>query len=322
MLMIGATVGGLIGPPISGILMESFHPWFPIYVVVAISPIILASMFFLPETLQRRATDAHEPSQTAVEWARSQITVSLSQARAATSLLRNPSVALILLTFLTHSPVNAAHTMTLIQYVSQQFGWDIAQTSFLLSPLGVMNVIVLAGLPKVADALTSPTRRFKLSPFRKDSVLARISLIFLITACLIEGLSRSITPFIFGLFTGTFGAAASPLSRALLTHYVDSRFTSRLMALISIVETAGAFLGGPLIAVFFQIGQEKGGTLTGLPFLYVGSLTAGALVCLMYIRAPVKQEEEEEVVGLSEQYADETGREDGLYSDEPDAPIR
>ena len=32
------------------------------------------------------------------------------------------------------------------------------------------------------------------------------------------------------------------------------------MALISIVETAGAFLGGPLIAVFFQIGQEKGGT--------------------------------------------------------------
>lgn len=301
--------------------MESFDPWVPIYVVAAISPIVLAGMFLLPETLQRRATDTHEPSQTAVEWARFQITASLSQARAATFLLRNPSVALVLLTFLAHSPVNAAHTMMLVQYVSQQFGWDIAQTSFLLSPLGVMNVIVLACLPKVAGALTSPTHRFRLSAFRKDTVLARSSFSFIAIACVIEGLSRSITPFVFGLFTGTFGAAASPLSRALLTHYVDSRFTSRLMALISIVETAGAFLGGPLIAVFFQIGQEKGGSLTGLPYLYVGSLAAGALVCLMYIRAPEEPGEEEEVVGLSEQYVDEP-RGDRLYSDEPDAPIR
>lgn len=321
MLMIGATAGGLLGPVLSGVLMEAFNPWLPIYIVATITPFVLGAMVLLPETLQRKATSEHSPSQSLTEWATTQITQSLSQARAATSLLRTRSVVLVLATFLIHSPVNTAHSITLVQYVSQQFGWDIAQTSFLLSPLGILNVIVLAGLPKVADALTSPTRPFKFSPFRKDAVLTRLSLLFIVVACLIEGLSRSISPFVFGLFVGTFGSATSPLSRALLTHYVDSKFTSRLMALISIVETTGSFLGGPVIALFFRLGQEKGGSLTGLPFLYVGSLAAGAFFCLLYIRAPRKQEEDEVAVDLPEPYADEPARDEALYSDEPDAPL-
>ena len=325
MLMVGATSGGLLGPIVSGVLMEAFHPWMPIYIVAAMTPFVLGAMFLLPETLQRKATSEHAPSQTLTEWASSQISQSLSQARAATSLLRTRSVALVLATFLIHNPINAAHSITLIQYVSQQFGWDIAQTSFLLSPLGILNVAVLAALPKVADALTSPTRRFRFSPFRKDAVLTRFSLLFVVTACLIEGFSRSIFPFVFGLFVGTFGAATSPLSRALLTHYVDSKFTSRLMALVSIVETTGSFLGGPVIALFFQLGQEKGGSLTGLPFLYVGSLAAGGLVCLLYIRAPRRLEEDEVAVDLPEPYTDDPAGEnrarEDVYSDEPDAPL-
>ncbi|MBE3046134.1 MFS transporter [Candidatus Bathyarchaeota archaeon] len=320
MLMLGVTGGALLGPLISGILMEAYHPWIPIYIAAATSPLVLIAMLFLPETLQRKATSTHTPSQTLTEWVSAQITESLSQARAATSLLRTRSVALVLATFLIYNPVNTAHSFTLVQYISQQFGWDIAQTSFLLSPLGVLNVAVLAGLPVVADALTSPSGRFKLSPFRKDAVLTRLSLLFIVVACLIEGLSRSVSPFIFGLVVGTFGSAASPLTRALLTHYVDSRFTSRLMALISIVETMGSFLGGPVIAMFFQLGQERGGSLTGLPFLYVGALAAGAFVCLLYIRAPGKQVDEGEAVDLAEPFADETGRE-AAYSDEPDAPL-
>ncbi|KAL2106287.1 hypothetical protein VUR80DRAFT_6957 [Thermomyces stellatus] len=320
MLMIGATAGGLIGPLLSGILMETFHPWFPIYTASAASPLILTAMLFLPETLKRKAASEHSPSQSVTEWASAQISQSLSQARDATSLLRTRSVAIVLATFLIFNPVNTAHSMTLVQYVSQQFGWDIAQTSFLLSPLGVLNIIVLAGLPKVADALTSSTSRFRLSPFRKDVALTRFSLLFIVVACLIEAVSRSIFLFIFGLFVGAFGAAASPLSRALLTHYVDSKYTSRLMALITIVETMGSFLGGPVIAMFFQIGQEKGGSLTGLPFLYVGSLAGGAFVCLLYIQVPRKQEADEVVVDLPEPYADEPEREEA-YSDEPDAPL-
>ena len=317
MLSMGATVGALVGPILSGILMEAFHPWFPIYVVAALSPFVLAAMCLLPETLQRKASSSHTPSQTLSEWVSAQVAQSAAQTRAATSLLRTPSVAIILATFLVHNPLNTAHSMTLVQYVSSQFGWDIAQTSFLLSPVGILHVAVLATLPRASAALAS---RFRLSPYRKDAVLARVSYFILAIACLIEGLSLSISPFIFGLFVGTFGTAASPLSRALVTHYVEAKFTSRLMALISIVETMGTFLGGPVIAVFFQIGQEKGGRLTGLPFLYPGALVAVAFVCLLYIRAPGKQEDEV-VVDLPESYADGPGREEAVYSDEPDAPL-
>lgn len=318
MLMIGATVGGLLGPLLSGVLMEAFHPWFPIYVASALSPFILAAMLVLPETLKRKTASEHSPSQSVTEWASVQISQSLAHARDATSLLHTRSVVLVLATFLIFNPIHTAHSITMVQYVSQQFGWDIAQTSFLLSPLGILNVVVLAGLPKVAGALTSSTGRFKFSPFRKDAVLTRLSLLFIAVSCIIEAMSRSIFSFIFGLFVGTFGAAASPLSRALITHYVDSKFNSRLMALISIVETMGTFLGGPVIAMFFQIGQEKGGGLTGLPFLYAGALAAVAFVSLLYIRAPRNQEDEE--VDLPEPYADEPRREE-TYSDEPDAPL-
>ena len=318
--MIGTTAGALVGPLLSGVLMEAFNPWFPIYVASAASPFILATMLILPETLKRKASSEHAPSQSVTEWTSAQISQSLAQARDAISLLRTRSVLLVLATFLIFNPINSAHSMTMVQYVSQQFGWDIAQTSFLLSPLGILNVVVLAGLPKVAEVLTSSTGRFKFSPFRKDAVLTRLSLLFIAVSCLIEAMSRSIFSFIFGLFVGTFGAAASPLTRALVTHYVDSKYNSRLMALISIVETMGSFLGGPVNAMFFQIGQEKGGSLTGLPFLYVGSLAVAAFVCLLYIRAPRNQEEAEEVVDLPEPYADEPAREE-TYSDEPDAPL-
>lgn len=318
MLMIGATVGGLLGPPLSGVLMETFNPWIPIYVASALSPFVLAAMLILPETLKRKAASEHSPTQSLTEWASSQISQSLAQARDATSLLRTRSVVLVLATFLIFNPIGTAHTMTMVQYVSTHFGWDIAQTSFLLLPSGILHVVVLAGLPKVAGALTSSTGRFKLSPFRKDALLTRLSLLFIAVSCVIEAMSPSIFLFIFGLFVGTFGAAASPLSRALVTHYVDSKFNSRLMALISIVETMGSFLGGPVIAAFFQIGQERGGGLRGLPFLYVGALAAAALVCLLYVRAPRNQEEEE--VDLPEPYADEPGREE-TYTDEPDAPL-
>ncbi|SPO06115.1 uncharacterized protein DNG_08804 [Cephalotrichum gorgonifer] len=320
MLMVGVTIAGLIGPVISGVLMETFGVWMPIYVVSAITPFVIGSMFLFPETLKRKPEDPREPSQSFAKWVRSQIFESLVQGRAATSVLKTRSVALVLATFLIHNPINTAHSITLVQYVSQQFGWAIAQTSFLLSPLGVLSVAVLAGLPKVSEVLTSPAGRFKLTPFRKDAVLARFSLGCIVIACLIEGLSRTISPFIFGLVIGTFGAAVSPLSRALLTHYVEPKFTSRLMALISIVETMGNFLGGPLIAAVFHLGQKKGGILTGLPFLYVGALAAVAFILMMYIRKPVRDEDDEEAVDLRDPYVDDSRRE-AAYSDEPDAPL-
>jgi len=313
LLMIGATTGGLLGPLISGILMEIFHPWVPIYVVAAMSPFVIALMFLLPETLQRKTpSEDDDEDQSLADWLKTHITESLKQVRESFPLLRNTNLTLILVVFFISNPLGVAYSMTLVQYVSKEFGWDIAQTSYLLSPLGILTIAVLGGLPKIGDILVS---RFKMTPFQKDYLLGGLSLTFLALGALIEGFSPFISVFLFGLFVGTFGAAYTPLARALLTHYVESRLTSRLMALVNIVETAGSFFGGPVLALCFQIGQDKGGRWKGLPFLYIAGLCTIARICLLFIRAPEQKVEEEEEVPLGEADLDSD------EPDEPDAPL-
>lgn len=294
--------------------MERFSPWVPIYIISALSPFFIAAMFLLPETLQRKPqAEDDDQNQTLVEWLKCQVTDSITQVREAFPLLRSRDIKFILAIFFINTPIGAALSLTLIQYVSKTFGWDVAETSYLLSPLGLLTIVVLAGLPKLGEVLISPDHRFKMTVWQKDYLLTGLSLVFLALGGVIEGLAPTAGLFIFGLFIGNFGSGHTPLARALLTHYADSQLTSRLMALISIVEAAGAFIGGPILAVFFQIGQSKGGYWTGLPYLYIAFLCLCARACLIFVRAPEKPEE----VAL-----DSTERDtDSLENDEPDAPL-
>ena len=120
--------------------------------------------------------------------------------------------------------------------------------------------------------------------------------------------------FLFGLFVSTFGAADSPLARATVSHYVDAQYTSRLYALIGMVEVLGSFIGGPALAVFFDWGLRKKGLWYGLPWFYIAFLSSVALFALALVRPP-KQSQEDET----------TGSEPGLENyaqDEESAPPR
>ncbi|KAK4154815.1 general substrate transporter [Chaetomidium leptoderma] len=283
-LSFGAVLGTLIGPVTAGLLMEHMGPWFPIILVFCVTPFVFALMLFLPETLPiklQKATDQDEqqPLTEKLREAARELGVSLS-------LLKNPNITLALPAFLIQPALFAAYSSTLAQHISTYFGWNLAQTNYLLSPLTILQLVIIVLLPTASGWLTNQSGRFRLSLFSKDLLLTRIFLIFLISGALIEGLSREVALFLVGLTVGTIGSSFGPLCRAIATSYVEPQQTSRLYALISMLETGGQMLGGPVLAWCFNVGLSKKGLWIGLPWFYVAGLVAVAFTSLMFLRAP------------------------------------
>ncbi|KAK4145118.1 general substrate transporter [Dichotomopilus funicola] len=287
----GAVSGGLIGPIAAGLMMEHLGPWFPVRLVFYVSPIIFTLVLFLPETLPLKLEDNSTTSapQSQQPSLAQKIRDEANELAVSFRLLKNRNIALILPAFLIQPALFAAYSSTLAQHISTYFGWTLAQTSYLLSPLSILQLIIIVLVPILSRFLTNPDGRFQLSAFSKDVLLARLSLLLLIAGAVIEGFSRETVLFIIGLVVGTLGASHGPMARAIVTSYVEPQQTSRLYALISMLETGGILLGGPVLAFCFNVGLVHKGVWVGLPWFYVAGIVLLAWVALVFIRAPKKK---------------------------------
>lgn len=286
-LTFGATAGGLVGPVLAGLLMTKFGPWIPIYCVLATTPVLFTAVLFIPETLKTKAKKrADEGGESGMEAVKKHMSRGLHDLRQSVSMMRNRNIPLILLTFLFQGAQVSAYTTTLTQYVSKHFKWKLADTTLLLSPFGLLNLLLLAVLPKISDILVS--RRFKFSVFGKDLLLTRVATILIVIGAIIDGFSSDLVLFLFGLFVSTFGAADSPLARATLSHHVEAQFTSRLQALIGMSEVLGSFAAGPVLAFLFNTGLKKKGLWKGLPWFYIALLRTISWIGLAFVQPPEK----------------------------------
>ncbi|PMB68708.1 hypothetical protein BM221_005289 [Beauveria bassiana] len=291
---LGSATGGLLGPLLAGVLMTKFGPWVPIWIVIGISPSLILLLLIVPETLAVKTKSSPSSSSSSLH---THLARGLADLRASLSMLRNPNVPLILVTFLFQNARMTAYASTLVQYVSKNYGWTLGQTSILLSPLGVLALVVLGTLPRLAARLTAGSHY---TVFAKDLLLTRGSTACLVLGAAIQAFSPNIAVFVFGLVVGTLGAADTPLARATVSHYVHAGFTSRLYALIGAAEVLGSFVGAPVLAWLFNVGLEKKGLYTGLPYFYIAILSSISLLALMFVRPPPRKEAEGDVTPESE----------------------
>ncbi|KAK3897103.1 general substrate transporter [Staphylotrichum tortipilum] len=293
-LSFGAVSGGLAGPVTAGLLMEHLGPWFPVLLVFCLTPFVFSLTIFLPETLpiklRSAAATSPQPDQPTLT---TKLRDAAGELRVSLLLLKNRNIALSLPAFAIQPALFVAYSSTLAQHISTYFGWTLAQTNYLLSPLGVLQLVIIVLLPRAGGVLTDPAGRFGLSGFAKDLALTKVSFLLLVAGAVVEGCSRGVVVFMVGLVVGTVGSSSGPLCRAIATGYVEPRQTSRLYALISLAETGGAVLGGPVLAWCFSVGMEKRGVWIGLPWFYVAGLVVVALVSLMFLRAPKEKAGEE-----------------------------
>ncbi|KAF5524262.1 MFS efflux pump atnC [Colletotrichum aenigma] len=288
-LSVGAVLGGLIGPVTAGYLMEQYGPWLPIKLVFLFTPPIFLICALLPETLRVKTDSPPKPQVPLAHAVRDSFANGLRELQQSMNILRNRNILLCLVPSLLASALHASHSSTLSQYVSKHFGWTLAQTSFLLSPLSFLHLGILFILPWLSKVLTNPRGRFRCSGFGKDALLAKGSYLMIALGGFIEGCSWEIVVFLVGLSVTTFGSASWPLVRAMITEFVDQEHTSRLYALISMVDTLGSPLGGPALAWTFTVGLEKKGAWRGLPWFYVSLLAGLTWAALSLVTEPRKK---------------------------------
>ena len=271
--------------------MERFDPWTPIAVVICTIPIVFVIFVFIPETLTINAKKHQsDPAITL----REHVVHGLRDLTRSLRMLKNINIPLCLITFFFQQVRFVAASTTLTQYISKNFGWTLAETSILLSPLGVVGIGVLVALPKISEVMVS---RLGHTSFSKDLTLARTSMAILTTSAVIRALSSSIVPFIFGLFISAFGAAEGASTRATLSTFVEPSYTSRLFALASTVDTLGSFVAGPVLAWFFDRGMKWEGAWTALPWWYLAFTCAVCWGALCFVKAPKDGWEGEGVFG-------------------------
>lgn len=135
-------------------------------------------------------------------------------------------------------------------------------------------------LPVASQALA---RKTTLATQSRTLWLARISVSMSTLGAFTMGLSETVGLMAVGLALFALGNGYPPLLRSLLASIVDKRHVNTMYTIISVFESMGSIVAGPLLAASFRLGMNMDGAWIGLPFLMTGCLFGSAAVAVIAI---------------------------------------
>ncbi|TKA32767.1 hypothetical protein B0A50_00992 [Salinomyces thailandicus] len=302
-LRVGAAelVTNLIVPPVAAWMMD-FNPWIPSLMGTVF---MIASFFvcrFCPETLNSRhphgsPSQSHPPSPTREsappppppDMSESQHSISANFPErlfynikgASAFIMQDWRVPALILPFVEHILIGTSKPL-LMQYVSQRYGLTFSNSTLLLTILNGVRVLLLFVILPYASTLA--LQSFGLSVQEKDLYLARASQFFVFMGWTLVGLSPNIPLVAVSMAIASLGAGAMLLVRSFLTSLVPAHHIARVYSIISIVDTLGVMFGSPFLAALFNRGMELGGRWVGLPFYFLGVMSAAFAVLLFATR--------------------------------------
>ncbi|RDW89025.1 hypothetical protein BP6252_01057 [Coleophoma cylindrospora] len=286
--------GDLVAAPISSILMER-NVWIPIVLGILIMVVGWFGILFLPETLHFRTggkipEDLETPSTTKDNTEHTildRIKTTASQMVAAVSgyIWGDTKVALLMLTLLLTSLGRYAGELKL-QYATKKFHWTWAQAGYLIFLKAVCSLVLLVVLlPSASHILTS---KYSFTVKAKDLWLARVSSILALLGAFLIAFSPSSPIMVFGIIIFSIGSAYGLIVRSLLASMVEPHHIGTLFNTISLLQTAGSIIAGPLLANTFKLGLKLDGIWIGLPFMVAGCLLSFAAVVIWTITVTTK----------------------------------
>lgn len=206
------------------------------------------------------------------------------------TLLKSPSVVLLLVALLGSYPVILSTSQFMSIFASKRFHVSLSQTGYLSALYGfgvLLSIIVI--LPAFSKLLASPTApkplRFP-DDHQRDLYMARVSSVALLIGSLAMSASPTVGSFIFGLAILSLGTGWGSYVRSVCTVFVDAAHRTRLYSIMSLVETAGQTYAEPMLAGLFSLGMRMGGLWIGLPYLGVAGFCVLALTLLLIVRLP------------------------------------
>ncbi|KAK5119354.1 hypothetical protein LTR85_007710 [Meristemomyces frigidus] len=300
-LRIGATelLANLTMPPLSAWLMD-INPWIPSLCGTLIMCMCIFLFAVVPETLNYKhpygsPSSSHPPSPSA-ETAplpppdmsvRNPISADfttrwIGTVKDATAFLtRDWRVTALILPFFGHMLIGNA-TQLLLQYLSKRYEVTFSKATLLLTIYNAVRVLLLfVVLPHLSTAVM---RIFHLTGQKKDLYLARASILFIIAGWTLVGLAPNIPTVAISMAVASLGQGTYLLVRSFLTSLVPVHHIARVYSIISVVDTLGAMFGGALLAGLFKRGIALGGTWIGLPFFFLGLISAAFAVLMFVVR--------------------------------------
>lgn len=283
----------IVGPVVGSALMTQ-DLWTPVLIGVATSLLAVCLSLLVPETLEDTKptrTLVHSSPVAIIRDLVSHCTKTLS------FILQNIDVAYIVFSFLAIEFSRQSSTI-LVQYVSERFGWSLAQANQLRSFRATVQLIFIAFVLPAIDAFVSSRTESR----AKDLLLAKGSLVALTASFAALAFAPAVSWIFLGHVLGTMGSGANTFSRSLASALVGPHMIGTLYTALSVMETTGSLIAGPLTAEAFKLAMKLGGIWRGLPFMLSLALCGLAALFLTRIRVDrelVKEQFDDEASLLS-----------------------
>ncbi|KAK1969086.1 putative MFS transporter [Colletotrichum sublineola] len=276
-------VAELVGPAIGSVLMTN-SLWHPLLLGLACTVITAILAGTIPETLHRGEGGTIESDS-------EDLSDELSLQRTLQRLLEHVhktlkfiashrSVLLLVLTFLVVD-FSRQSLSVLLQYLSTRYTIPIAKANLLLSVRAFAQLVTFIAILPLLDLFVS--KKLGLSPRVKDFLLSQISIVFIMVCFGILVFAPSLPIVVVGLAFYTLGNGFSSFARSLLSSLVEKDMVGTLFTTLSMMDTLGSLLAGPIIAKTFSWSMRLDGIWKGMP--YVMSLIICGLASLALSRA-------------------------------------
>lgn len=287
--------GNLVAPSISAFMMARLGPWPP--AMVGIGCIILAAVvvLFFPETLQSKQASSYHPEGDDASPQKPWFSHYVAQMKESISILRSPSLILLLITCLGTQPLMLSTASFMSIFLSKRYHLKLFQSGYIQSGFGVAQMVqTLLFLPWLSRRLMQSTTSPRLRPVdehHRDLSIARWSAGICAFAAFVLGLAPTLAGFVLGLALLAMGSGSTSLLRSLMSLYVDPEHRSRLFGLVGMVEIVGQICVQPMLAGLFSLGLQLGGEWIGLPYFGVMILVTMVTTLLLFVRVPKRVED-------------------------------
>lgn len=327
---VASVCGNLIAPTLSSFIMSRVGPWPPAFTGLALCSLSVAAVALVPETLpaesvsstieagedERGGGGGDDPSSRQT----GKLSHLMDRLRESLSILRSPSLIILLVACLVTSPVTHATGSFMAVFLSKRYGIQLFKAGYVQSAFGLAQVIqtllVLPWLSRIlllrptppSSSSTATTPRRRPRPLRfpdehhRDLAIARWSAWATGAAALFLGLAPALPAFVLGLAVLAAGAGCTSLLRSLMSLYVDPAHRSRLFGLAGMVEIVGSIYAQPMLAGLFSLGMRLGGGWIGLPYFGLAVLVAALVTLLFFVRVPKEALEQPESAAEEDEF--------------------
>lgn len=290
--------------PLSGWLM-SFNPWIPMWIGAVSMALGAAASLLVPETLTfRKVADSHAtgaesepllpqqgstPANKGVMSPMVYVRQLLSSAKQNTShiyrfLLASPGVMLLVIAYGLTYPIRSAYGSLMLQYISKRFHWSWSTATYNFTVAKIFSVLtLLVLLPLLCRALP---RRIREHPLRRDLLLSRVSILFVLAACLLVAFAPVPAVLILGFIAYGLGSGLPSQIRALATGVIEPHTVATLTTMISSMEALAGLVSAPVLGWLLSCGLKLGDAWMGLPFLVLAGTALFVFLCVWMFRIP------------------------------------